>query len=294
MNPLSDEELEKNEDEQDSYDQKQAAVWEIMYQTIDTSSFLQVRNEKTAADVWRKLILIHAEKGGMYETDLLTKLQNMRLAEGDSMHTHLTAMMEIKEHLAEIGSPLSDTSFVSYIHTSLSLSQTLWPLLITLSAASHKAGKLLTSNELIWQLNEEANSVAIKDSINKSNAAMLAHTLKAKREKGKERSKRDDILCTNTNCKRKGHSAGQKEEERRGKHWNGGWRSIRGNQQVIMLWRRLLMAKKIMLCSPLNFLMNLLPSLLPLISNWKPMQHLYPMALSLPAITSHLIVLDFW
>ena len=70
MNPLT-EELEKDEDEQDSYDQKQAAVQEIIYWTIDMSSFLQVKNEKTATDVWKKLILIHAEKGGMYEPDLV-------------------------------------------------------------------------------------------------------------------------------------------------------------------------------------------------------------------------------
>jgi len=106
MNPLTDEELEKNEDEQDSYDQKQAAIQEIIYWTIDMSSFLQVKNKKTATDVWKKLILIHTEKGGMYETNLLTKLQNMRLAEGDNICTHLTAMMEIKECLAEIGSPI--------------------------------------------------------------------------------------------------------------------------------------------------------------------------------------------
>ena len=30
------------------------------------SSFLQVKNEEIAADVWKKLILIHTKKGGMY------------------------------------------------------------------------------------------------------------------------------------------------------------------------------------------------------------------------------------
>ncbi len=83
--PLSDEDLEKHEQEQDLYDQHQATVRDIIYRTVDKSTFLQVKGEKTADMVWKKLTSIHANKGGMYKTDLLAKLQNLHYTEGESM-----------------------------------------------------------------------------------------------------------------------------------------------------------------------------------------------------------------
>jgi len=59
--------------------------------------FLQIKGEMTADMVWKKLTSIHANKGGMYEMDLLSKLQNMRYTKGESMRDHLTGMTELKE-----------------------------------------------------------------------------------------------------------------------------------------------------------------------------------------------------
>jgi hypothetical protein len=203
--PLTDDELEKHEQDQDSYDQMQAAVREVIYRTIDRSTFLQVKNETDAAAVWKKEISIHAHKGSLYETNLLTQLQNARYAEGQSMREHIAKMTEIRERLAEMNCPVSDESFVSYLRTSLSLAPTFRTLFTTLSATAHQTGKKLTSSDVIWHLTEEAYSVEIEDNINKSNAAMMASMTRAKDGKGKDNSKRNDILCTNSNCKRTGH-----------------------------------------------------------------------------------------
>ncbi|KAF8805315.1 hypothetical protein BYT27DRAFT_7104775, partial [Phlegmacium glaucopus] len=75
--PLNDEELEKHEEILDTYDQMQAAVREVIYRTIDKTTFLQVKNEIDAASMWRKVVSIHADKGSLYETNLLTQLQNI-------------------------------------------------------------------------------------------------------------------------------------------------------------------------------------------------------------------------
>jgi gag-polypeptide of LTR copia-type len=179
LTPLSDAELEKHEGEQDEYEQKQASVREVIYRTIDNSTFIQVKNEKDAAAVWKKVVSIHANKGNMYETNLLTQLQNSRYVEGESMREHLTKMTELKERLAEIGSPISDESFIAYIRTSLSLAPNYRSLITTLTAASYESGKKLASANLMWHLNEEANSIALEDSINQSNEAMMAATAKA-------------------------------------------------------------------------------------------------------------------
>ncbi|KAF8219755.1 hypothetical protein L208DRAFT_1148438, partial [Tricholoma matsutake] len=119
--PLTDEEIKKHEEMQDSYDQMEAAVREVIYRTVDNTTFLQIKNEPNAAAMWKKVILIHADKGSLYETNLLTQLQNTHYAEGESMRDHITKMTEVRERLAEMNMPVSDESFISYLHTSLSL-----------------------------------------------------------------------------------------------------------------------------------------------------------------------------
>jgi len=151
----------------------------------------------------------------MYETDLLTHLQNARYTEGDNMREHLTTMTEIKERLAEMNFSISDESFVTYIRTSLSLAPTFRPLFIALSAAARKSGKPLTSSELIWHLTEEAASTSIEDSINKSNAAMVAHQKGKGRGKGGSSKSKSDRYCTN--CEKEGHTKDQCWQEGGGK-----------------------------------------------------------------------------
>jgi gag-polypeptide of LTR copia-type len=180
LSPLNDEELEKHEKEQDEYKQKQASVREVFYRTVDKSMFIQVKNKTDAAAVWKKIVLIHADRDSMFETNLFTQLQNSRYSEGNSMHEHLARMVEIKERLAKIDYSLLDESFVSYICTLISLAPSFRSLITTLNASAHETGKKLTSKNLIWHLNEEANSIALQKFINKSNKAMLAATSKAK------------------------------------------------------------------------------------------------------------------
>ncbi|KAF8810769.1 hypothetical protein BYT27DRAFT_7091166, partial [Phlegmacium glaucopus] len=104
--------------------------------------------------------------------------------------------------------PISDESFVAYIQTSLSLTPSFRSLITTLGATAHESGKKLSSSNLIWHLNEEANSVALEQSINQSNEAMIAATAKARgwNPKKKEKSQKEDIRCSNKNCGRKGHT----------------------------------------------------------------------------------------
>jgi len=158
----------------------------------------------------------------MYETSLFTQLQNARYVEGDNMRDHLTSLVEIRERLAEMNSQISDESFVAYIRTSLSLAPTYRSLVTMLTAAAHESGKKLTSTNLIWHLNEEANSTALEENINKSNAAMVAAMAKAKGKKGKP-SKKEEKHCTN--CDRKGHVKEQCWDVGGGKEGQGppGW-----------------------------------------------------------------------
>ena len=118
---ISDEALQKHEDAIDLYDQMQAAVQEIIYRTIDKTTFIQVKNEKDAASVWKKVVSIHADKGSLYEANLLVQLQNICYNEKESVREHTGKMTELRERLAKMNTPISDESFISYIRTSLSL-----------------------------------------------------------------------------------------------------------------------------------------------------------------------------
>jgi hypothetical protein len=121
------------------------------------------------------------------------------------MCKHLAKMVEIKERLAEMSYALTDKSFMSYIRMSISLAPNFRFLITTLNASAHKTGKKLTSKNLIWHLNEEANSLVLKDTINKSNKAMLAATSKAQGGKGKEKAKQTSSKCSN--CDKPNHTA---------------------------------------------------------------------------------------
>ncbi|KAK0232076.1 hypothetical protein EDD85DRAFT_774787 [Armillaria nabsnona] len=76
LTPLSDDEVEKQLTLQDAYNQKEAQVCEMMYETISTSTFMQIKNEPTATAMWKKLTSIFEEKGISTQENLFNKFQN--------------------------------------------------------------------------------------------------------------------------------------------------------------------------------------------------------------------------
>ncbi|KAF5375901.1 hypothetical protein D9615_008263 [Tricholomella constricta] len=200
--PLSDKELEAHEDEVDDWMQKQAQVLEVIYGTIDKSTFLQIKNEPTAADVWKMLVSIYANKGVMFETDLLTRLQTSRMVEGDDMHTHLSNLSTMRECLAETGTAVDDTHYAAYIRTSVSLIPAYQPMISTLTTNARNAGRKVTSTELRLHLIEESDNMKYQENINKSNQAMQA------------------MLSAHSKPKGKGSSSKGKEKAKSGRHCN--------------------------------------------------------------------------
>jgi len=179
---------------------------------VDNASFLQIKGEKTAADLWKKLTSIHGNKGAQFEEYLLGKLQTARYAENEDMRTHLTTMNTLRECLSKIGSPISDVQFNAYIRTSLSLTTRYQPLLTTLSTTARQTRTALTSDDLIWHLVEEASTIKLEASVNKSHAALAAahrkfHKGGSEGSKGKDKKgkgKKSGPKCSN--CKIKGHT----------------------------------------------------------------------------------------
>ena len=184
------------EKEQDEYEQKQASVREVIYETIGQSLFLQVKNEDTAAKVWDKLVLIMEKKGDLIQVSVLSKLQTMVCLEDDDVRAHLANMSELKEQLEGMGAPISDTSFAAMIRKSLPTS--FRSLLQTLSTTARVNKKILTSDEIIAAIHEEADEQKVHKEADKAaeNAAMIAAQSKRRDDKKK-------VKCVN--CKRTGH-----------------------------------------------------------------------------------------
>jgi len=90
--PLLDEAFEKLETSIDSWDQKEAQVRELIYNTVDNATFLQIKGEKDSAALWTKLGSIHGNKGPQFEE-------------------YLSNMNTLRERLAEIGSPYATNPF---------------------------------------------------------------------------------------------------------------------------------------------------------------------------------------
>ena len=92
--PLTLEEVDKHEEAVDLYKKQEAQVCKFIYRTVDLSTIIQIKGSN-AAKVWKQLIAIHAQKGDMFQTDPLNKLQTMRYIDGNDMRTHLGAMKGI-------------------------------------------------------------------------------------------------------------------------------------------------------------------------------------------------------
>ncbi|KAG6858957.1 hypothetical protein C0995_012656, partial [Termitomyces sp. Mi166 len=75
---LLDKQLEEHEDAMEDWLQKEATVDDIIYTTVDQSTFHQIKGETTAATIWKKLTSIHSNRGAMFEADLLAQLQSSR------------------------------------------------------------------------------------------------------------------------------------------------------------------------------------------------------------------------
>src|SRR5215510_12245181 len=181
---LSEEELEEAENKLDAYLQKEASVREVIYETVNRTTFLQVKNEPTAAAVWKKLTSICEDKGELTQLDILTKLQNLTCGESDNVRQHLANMSEIQEELAGMGAPVSDPQFATMIRRSLPPSYR--PLLQSTSMAARITGKAMTSSQLIQCIHEEADIKAV-DQRSDENSAMMASRNGNSTQKGKRR-----------------------------------------------------------------------------------------------------------
>lgn len=206
--PLSDDELEKHLKLQDEYDQKEASMREIFYETVSNSTFMQIKNQPSAAHVWGALVSIFESKGDLVQQDLLSQLQNTRCPEDGNVRAHLANMQRIGEELAP-----------NYR-----------PVLKTLSTASKVFKKPVTSAVLIQEVLEAADEMKVEKNIDEGvqNSALAASARAARDKgkgngKGKGRSMKDKKKKHCTNCGMDNHVIDDCYREGGGKEGQAPW-----------------------------------------------------------------------
>ncbi|KAJ7167946.1 hypothetical protein C8R46DRAFT_819447, partial [Mycena filopes] len=115
ITPLTDDEVEAHQKKEDDYEMKEAKLRDLIYQTVSTTRFSQIKDQKTAHEVWNKLVELNENRGDMVQLNTLTRLQQMRCGDDDDLQKHLADMSELKDILAKMGNPLSDMQFTAYI-----------------------------------------------------------------------------------------------------------------------------------------------------------------------------------
>ncbi len=235
--PLSDDEVEKQLTLQDAYDQKEAQVREMMYETISTSTFMQIKNEPTAAAMWKKLTSIFEEKGISTQENLFNKLQNQHCPDDGDIRIHLANMSRMREELAAMGKSISDDSYATYIRTSLPTSYR--PTLDTLDIASQMIGKPVSSSLLIQRIQETADRRQVEKDIDESiqNSALFSSNSKGKgKGKGKATGKKEEKGSNNglhcNNCSRNNHVERDCYREGGGKAGQAPWDKAKKTTQA--------------------------------------------------------------
>jgi len=107
---------------------------------------------------------MHDVLSSMIYNDVLTKLTGMCYINDIKIHVHLYTMKELWEQLAEIGKPLSDDQFWAYIHASLTPDY--WPFFTSLFISAYSTGKLISIEDLIIHIYQEADVKAINKNAN--------------------------------------------------------------------------------------------------------------------------------
>ena len=125
----------------------EAVIKQMIASTIPDSLFMKIRSETTALAVWITLADEFQGKSHMVVVDLRNRLQDTRATDKEDLRLHFAKLRLIRENLASMGQPPTDSDFYTAVLGSLpSLYENYISAVI---ATSSVLGKTLTANELI-------------------------------------------------------------------------------------------------------------------------------------------------
>ncbi|KIK54801.1 hypothetical protein GYMLUDRAFT_176523, partial [Collybiopsis luxurians FD-317 M1] len=117
--PLTDNNLEKLEEQIDTYHQCEAQIKDIIYKCLSESTLNSIKGARSAHTAWVTLCGLFEKKGDLIHTSLLATLQATRCSEDDDLRAHLNKMDNIRQSLTAMGQPLPDGTYIAYLKLSI-------------------------------------------------------------------------------------------------------------------------------------------------------------------------------
>jgi hypothetical protein len=191
--------LEAHKKELKLYKSGQAIVKQAIASTIPDALFLHVNGAATAVDLWKKVSAEFEKKSKMVTVDLRRRLQDERCNENANVRTHLEKLQTLRTNLIGMGADPGDENFTAIILGSLPPSYD--PYLSAITAMSTLLAKVLSPDDLIHGLNEEADRCSLKNKSKKDDRDIAFSA--GERKTGQKKGSKSNIECYN--CHKKGH-----------------------------------------------------------------------------------------
>ena len=87
----------------------------FIYSTIKTKQQNSLHGCTTAASMWNRIIIEHAQTAAENEHFVMTRFFDYRYQPGHNVMAHVSAIEQIATHLKDLGSPVSDVQVMSKI-----------------------------------------------------------------------------------------------------------------------------------------------------------------------------------
>lgn len=212
----------------DEWDTREAAVKQIIFSSISDRRLMDIQELDTAHEMWTRLCQIHQDKPDLSAVAKRTQLNNMRCAEGEDIHAHLSAMQKLRLELAGMKHPVNETDYMSMLQQSMPKSY--HNFMSAILATSRVTKTKITPDELITHLTAEYDiREALKNKPNamaKSGGSALVVTSegqKRKSNKGSSQKKGDKARTVCENCNKPNHRREDCWRKGGGKEGQGPW-----------------------------------------------------------------------
>jgi len=209
--PATEDQIEAREKKITEYEQKEYLAQHLILSSTSPRLSQKVLQMTTAKAMWDAVKLDATAKSSLHQVDILNKLQTMKCPSSSDSKTHLSEvkthfekMTQLREHLRVTNSPISDSTFVSIIISSMP--EVYRPTIQTVETTMKVTGSQIPPDDLIAIFLQEAEHRVIETGHSKNAESAMAAASGGKKQskkKGKGKGK-TNLICDN--CHKPGHS----------------------------------------------------------------------------------------
>jgi hypothetical protein len=201
---VTDDQIEAKEKILTEYEQREYLAQHLILSSTSPCLSQKVLHLTTAKAMWDAVSLDATTKSSLHQVDILNQLQTIKCAHSSDARAHLSEvrnhfkrLTQLREHLHVTNSPVSDSTYVSIIISSMP--ETYRPTVQTVKTTMKVTGQQIAPDDLFVIFLQEAEHHAIEGGNAKAQAAIVAGPAAGK--KGVKRGRRK---CEN--CQGIGHT----------------------------------------------------------------------------------------